>query len=106
MATLIAAGLAAAISLGEFGATSFLSRTGSETMPVAIEGLLGRTGDLLQAQAYALATILAAVTVALVLVLDPQVDPSFRGEWPGSARRALQRLRRPHQVRGKSARRS
>ena len=40
-----AAGLAAAISLGEFGATSFLSRSGSETMPIAIERLLGRTGS-------------------------------------------------------------
>ena len=33
---------------------------GSETMPVAIERLLGRTGALVQAQGYALATILAA----------------------------------------------
>ena len=56
-----AAGLAAAISLGEFGATSFLSRSGSATMPIAIERLLGRAGALLQAQGYALATILAAV---------------------------------------------
>ena len=48
-----AAGLAAAISLGEFGATSFLSRSGSETMPIAIERLLGRAGGLLQAQGYA-----------------------------------------------------
>ena len=40
----VAAGLAAAISLGEFGATSFLSRRGDETMPIVIERLLGRTG--------------------------------------------------------------
>ena len=65
-----AAGLAAAISLGEFGATSFLSRTGSETMPIAIERLLGRTGALLQAQGYALATILAVTTVAIVVAVD------------------------------------
>jgi ABC-type multidrug transport system fused ATPase/permease subunit len=51
---------AAAISLGEFGATSFLSRSGGETLPIAIEQLLGRTGRLFQAQAFALATILAA----------------------------------------------
>jgi thiamine transport system permease protein len=68
------AGLAAAISLGEFGATSFLSRTGSETMPVAIERLLGRTGRLVQAQGYALATLLAAATVAIVLALDATGD--------------------------------
>lgn len=69
-----AAGLAAAISLGEFGATSFLSRTGSETLPIAIERLLGRTGTVLQAQAYALSTILAAATVAVVLLLEPPGD--------------------------------
>jgi thiamine transport system permease protein len=66
----VAAGLAAAISLGEFGATSFLSRSGSETMPVAIERLLGRTGTALQAQGYVLATILAVATVAVVVLLD------------------------------------
>ena len=65
-----AAGLAAAISLGEFGATSFLSRSGGDTMPLAIERLLGRTGGVLQAKGYALATILALVTVAAVLVVD------------------------------------
>jgi thiamine transport system permease protein len=65
-----ATGLAAAISLGEFGATSFLSRSGTPTMPLAIERLLGRTGALLQAQGYALATILAVTTVVVVVVLD------------------------------------
>ena len=66
----VAAGLAAAISLGEFGATSFLSRSGQETMPIAIEQLLGRTGTLLQGQGYALAVILAAATIAIVLLID------------------------------------
>ena len=65
-----AAGLAAAISLGEFGATSFLTRSGTETMPIAIERLLGRTGATLQAQGYVLATILAMATIAIVLLLD------------------------------------
>ncbi len=67
---ILAAGLAAAISLGEFGATSFLSRRGTETMPIVIERLLGRTGAVLQAQAYALSTILAAATVLVVVALD------------------------------------
>jgi thiamine transport system permease protein len=66
----VAAGIAAAISLGEFGATSFLSRSGQETMPIAVEQLLGRTGTLLQGQGYALAVILAAATIAVVLLLD------------------------------------
>ncbi len=75
----LAAGLAAAISLGEFGATSFLSRRGHETMPIVIERLLGRTGAVLQAQAYALATILAAATILVVVVLD------LAGDQPRSA---------------------
>ncbi len=70
----VAAALAAAISLGEFGATSFLSRSGGETLPIAIERLLGRTGSLLQAKGYALATLLAAITVAIVLAVDRTHD--------------------------------
>jgi thiamine transport system permease protein len=66
----IATGLAAAVSLGEFGATSFLSRTGSETLPIAIERLLGRTGSLFQAQAFAMSAILAAATITIVVVVD------------------------------------
>ena len=76
------AGLAAAISLGEFGATSFLSRSGQETMPIAIERLLGRTGTVLQAQGYALAVILAAATIAIVLAVDVTGEPRRR---PGAA---------------------
>lgn len=72
----VGAALATAISLGEFGATSFLSRSGGETLPVAIAELLGRTGSLLQTKGYALATILAAATVALVMLVDRSGDLS------------------------------
>ncbi len=72
------AGLAAAISLGEFGATSFLSRTGSETLPIAIERLLGRTGRLFQAQAFALSTILAIATIVIVVLVDLGGDRARR----------------------------
>lgn len=72
------AGLAAAISLGEFGATSFLSRTGSETLPIAIERLLGRTGRLFQAQAFALSTILAVATILIVVLVDLGGDRARR----------------------------
>lgn len=72
------AGLAAAISLGEFGATSFLSRSGAETLPIAIDRLLGRTGRLFQAQAFALATILAVVTIVLVVAIDAGGDRARR----------------------------
>ncbi len=66
----VGAALAAAISLGEFGATSLLSRSGGETMPIAIEALLGRTGSVLQAQGFVLATLLAAATVFLVVAVE------------------------------------
>lgn len=64
------AALAAAISLGEFGATSFLSRSGNETLPIAIEQLVGRTGTILQAQGFVLATLLALLTIALVVGVE------------------------------------
>jgi thiamine transport system permease protein len=66
----VAGGIAAAISLGEFGATSFLSRRGGETLPIAVEQLLGRTGTLLQSQGYALAVILAVATILVVVLLS------------------------------------
>jgi thiamine transport system permease protein len=78
----VGAGFAFAVSVGEFGATSFLTRRGNETLPIAIARLLGRTGDILQAQAYALATILAVVTLVAVLLVDA-LDGSTRakGDW-------------------------
>lgn len=64
-----ASGLAAAISLGEFGATTLLSRAGRETMPIAIARLLGRAGELPRAQAFAMATILLVVTAAIIVAV-------------------------------------
>jgi thiamine transport system permease protein len=64
------AGFAAAISLGEFGATTFLTRSGDETLPIAIARLLGRAGDVPRAQGSALAVLLAAVTVAVLIAVD------------------------------------
>jgi thiamine transport system permease protein len=63
-----AAALAGAVALGEFGATSFLVRERSETIPVVISVLSGRPGSQLQAQAAALAVILAVVTTLLSLL--------------------------------------
>lgn len=65
-----AGGLAAAISLGEFGATTFLTRSGRETMPIAIARLLGRTGEIPRAQGFALATVLLAVTAVIIVVVE------------------------------------
>jgi thiamine transport system permease protein len=74
------AGFAFAVSLGEFGATSFLTRRGAETLPVAIDRLLGRTGDLIQAQGFALATMLLVLTVVAVAAVDG-LRPLRGGGW-------------------------
>lgn len=62
----VAWGLAAAISFGEFGAATLLSRTGNDTAPIAIARLLGRAGGLPRTQGLALATLLLLVTGAIV----------------------------------------
>ncbi|HEX9258830.1 MAG TPA: iron ABC transporter permease [Acidimicrobiales bacterium] len=66
----VGAGFAFAVSLGEFGATTFLARTGTPTVPLQIASLLGRPGELNTGQAYALSVILMAVTAAAILAVD------------------------------------
>lgn len=65
-ALLRGAGVAAAVSLGEFGATSLLSRSGTTTVPLAIAQLLGRPGALLQQAAFALATVMVLSTAGVL----------------------------------------
>jgi thiamine transport system permease protein len=60
-------GFSAAISLGEFGATTILTRSGRETLPIAIGRLLGRAGGLPRAQAFAMATILLVLSTVIVM---------------------------------------
>ncbi len=66
----VAAGFAFAISLGEFGATVFLARPDSPTLPVAIFRFLGRPGELNAGQAYALAVILMVVVAVSVFLVE------------------------------------
>ncbi|SCE07916.1 thiamine transport system permease protein [Streptomyces sp. DvalAA-14] len=66
----IAAGFAFAVSLGEFGATVFIARPDSPTLPVAVARLLGRPGPADYGQAMALSTILMLVCAASLLVLE------------------------------------
>ncbi len=66
----LAASLSASVSLGEFGATSVLSRRDSQTMPMAISQLLGRPGDLNQLKAYALSALLVLIIAAIFFSLD------------------------------------
>ncbi len=65
-AILRATGLSMAISLGEFGATSFLSRSGSTTLPIAIAQLLGKPGVATQQAGFALAALMVLVTVGVM----------------------------------------
>lgn len=61
-----ATGVTAAVSLGEFGATSFLSRSDSTTLPIAISQLLGRPGDAPQQAGVALTALMIVLTVGVM----------------------------------------
>jgi len=65
-----AGGFAFAVSLGEFGATAFLVRPDRPTIPVAIYRALGRPGAYNFGQAMAMSTILMALTVVVMLIID------------------------------------
>lgn len=69
-ASLIGAGFAFAVSLGEFGATSFLALPTNPTLPTAIFRLLGRPGSEGFATAMALSAILMTATAAAVLLIE------------------------------------
>lgn len=65
-----AAGFALAVSLGEFGATSFLAQPDSPTLPVLIYRLIGRPGPENFGAAMAASVILAVVTAAVMALVD------------------------------------
>ncbi|AXK37270.1 iron ABC transporter permease [Streptomyces armeniacus] len=69
-ALLVASGFAFAVSLGEFGATIFIARPDSPTLPVAVSRFLGRAGELNYGQAMALSTILMLVCAVTLLALE------------------------------------
>jgi thiamine transport system permease protein len=66
----VAAGYAFAFSLGEFGATSFLARPETITLPVAVYRLMGRPGADNFGTAVAGAVLLAAVTCLVMAVAE------------------------------------
>ena len=67
----VGAGFAFAVSLGEFGATSFVGRRPDfMTVPVAIARLLSQPGQQIRGQAMALSVILMVLTTAVLLTLD------------------------------------
>ncbi len=69
-ALLVAAGFAFAISLGEFGATLFIARPDSPTLPVVIYRLLGLPGALNFGAAMAASVILMALTTVAILAIE------------------------------------
>jgi thiamine transport system permease protein len=64
-----AAAIAMAMSLGEFGAASFLNSVDAPTMSVQISRLLGRPGEVLLQSAVSLSAMLAVVTVVSLSLL-------------------------------------
>ncbi|HSH22246.1 MAG TPA: iron ABC transporter permease, partial [Candidatus Caenarcaniphilales bacterium] len=69
-AAIVGAGFAFAVSLGEFGATLFIARPETPTMPVAVFRLLSQPGVLSFAQAMAMSTLLMLVTTTAILLID------------------------------------
>jgi thiamine transport system permease protein len=77
---LAAAGFAFAVSLGEFGATSFLARADRPTLPVVIFRLIGQPGELNYGMALAASVVLAATTALVILVVERLRVPAM-GSW-------------------------
>lgn len=78
----VGAAFAFAVSIGEFGATAVLPRRADDlTAPRAIFRLLGTPGDVVRAQAFALAVTLLAIVLVAVVVIDRLRPPDGRGGW-------------------------
>lgn len=69
-AAVVGAGFAFAVSLGEFGATTFIARPDAPTLPVAIFRLLGQPGALNFGMAMAMSVVLMAVTAGVILLTE------------------------------------
>ncbi len=69
-AALVGAGFAFAVSLGEFGATSFIVRPDRPTIPIAIFRFLGQPGAQNLGRALAMSTLLMLITAGAILAID------------------------------------
>ena len=65
-----AAMFAFAVALGEFGASAFVARLDSPTMPIAIVRLLSQPGAASVGQAMAMSVVLMAVTAVVTVSID------------------------------------
>ena len=62
------------ISMGEFGATSFIARPQTPTLPIAIYRFLGNPGAVNYGQAMAMSCLLILITAAGFLILDRMME--------------------------------
>lgn len=69
-ALLVGGAFAFAVSMGEFGATSFIARPDVPTLPIAVYRLLTRPGSAAFGQAMAAATVLMVVTAFGILSVE------------------------------------
>ena len=69
-AALVGSAFAFVISLGEFGATSFIVRPNTATIPTMIFRLLSRPGATSFGMAMALSVVLAVLTAGVVMAID------------------------------------
>ncbi|MGO1385670.1 MAG: ABC transporter permease [Arachnia sp.] len=76
----LAVGFALATSLGEFGATSFLSRPESPTLPIVIYRLFGRPGADNYGMALAASALLACLT-GIVMAVAERARPKGVTTW-------------------------
>ena len=80
----LAVGFALAISLGEFGASSFLVSGENDTLPVLISRLLNRPGADNYGMALAASVILGLLTAFIMFVCEARRDPSSSSSSSGS----------------------
>ena len=77
-ALMVAAVFAFAISMGEFGATVFVARPQTPTLPLAIYRFLGQPGTMNYGQAMAMSCILVVTTAVGFIILE-KIKPQAGG---------------------------
>ncbi|MDO5034436.1 MAG: iron ABC transporter permease [Actinomycetaceae bacterium] len=74
----IGAAFAFSMSLGEFGATSFLARPANPTLPVAIYRLISTPGSVEQGMALAASVVLAALAGSVMAFVEARADTAWK----------------------------
>ena len=75
-ALLVAAVFAFAVSIGEFGASAFVTRPQTATIPVAIFRFLGFPGEINYGQAMAMSSLLLLLTIIALLLIGRASVPN------------------------------